>query len=64
MIALISMSTAQAEGQLWEIQCAVEEGKPLLGIWVDDHRVKPAVMGTAPCVVWTWAAVENFIDGL
>ncbi|MEU5235051.1 TIR domain-containing protein [Streptomyces anulatus] len=64
VIALISKSTAQAEGQLWEIQCAVEEGKPLLGIWIGDHRTKPAVMGSAPCVEWTWAAVESFISGL
>ena len=64
VIALISSSTAGATGQLWEIKCAVEEGKPLLGIWLGDHRTKPAEMGTAPCKVWTWDAVATFIDGL
>ncbi|ACU34161.1 TIR domain-containing protein [Actinosynnema mirum] len=64
VIALISPSTVQAEGQLWEIECAVEEGKPLLGIFIKEQRIKPAVMGSAPCVAWTWKAVEDFIDGL
>ena len=32
VVALISSSTPKATGELWEIQCAVEEKKPLLGI--------------------------------
>lgn len=64
VIALLSASTASATGQLWEIACAVEEGKPLQGIWLGDHRTKPAAMGTAPCRIWTWDNVANFISGL
>lgn len=64
VVALISASTSRAAGQLWEIKCAVEEGKPLLGIWIGDHRTKPIEMGGAPCKVWTWEAVAQFIDGL
>ncbi|WP_029603681.1 MULTISPECIES: TIR domain-containing protein [Kocuria] len=65
VIALISSSTPAATGQLWEIACAVEEGKPLLGIWIEDgYRTKPSQMGSAPCKVWTWDNVANFIDGL
>ena len=64
VIAFISKSTAQADGELWEIKCAVEEGVPLLGIWLGDHRTKPTAMGTAPCKVWTWANIADFIDGL
>ncbi len=65
VIALISRSTPKAEGQLWEINCAVEEGKPLLGIWIDsDYRTKPAAMGSAPCKDWTWSNVEDFISGI
>ncbi|MFF3253935.1 TIR domain-containing protein [Actinacidiphila glaucinigra] len=63
VIALISSSTPKATGQLWEIACAVSEGKPLLGIWLSDsYRVKPVEMGTAPCKSWTWENVSNFID--
>ncbi|EKA60997.1 hypothetical protein B277_09647 [Janibacter hoylei PVAS-1] len=65
VIALISSSTPDAAGQLWEIKCAREEGKPLLGIWIEDgYRTKPVEMGTAPCKTWTWQNVGDFIDGL
>lgn len=65
VIALISSNTPKATGQLWEISCAVDEGVPLIGIWIeDDYRTKPAEMGSAPCVAWTWDNVSNFIDGL
>lgn len=65
VIALISSSTPGADGELWEISCAVEEKKPLLGIWIEDgYRTKPSEMGTAPCKNWTWPNVAGFIDGL
>lgn len=65
VIALISSNTPKATGQLWEITCAVEEGKPLRGIWIEDgYRTKPPEMGTASCVTWTWENVAAFIDSL
>ncbi|WP_163512220.1 TIR domain-containing protein [Fodinicola acaciae] len=65
VIALISRSTPRASGQLREIKCAAEEGKPLLGIWLDDgYRTKPAVMGSAPCRLWKWSNIASFIDRL
>lgn len=65
VIALISSNTPKATGELWEITCAVEEKKSLLGIWIEDgYRIKPSQMGRAPCKTWTWPNVEGFIDGL
>ena len=65
VIALISASTPKAKGQLWEITCAVEEGKKLLGIWIEDgYRTKPAEMGGAPCKTWSWDTIADFVDGL
>lgn len=65
VVALISSNTPKATGQLWEIRCAVAEGKPLLGIWIEDrYRTKPADMGSAPCRVWSWDNVAAFIDSL
>ncbi|GAB2975843.1 TIR domain-containing protein [Frigoribacterium salinisoli] len=65
VIALISSSTPKATGQLWEISCAVEEGVPVIGIWIEDgYRTKPAEIASARCVAWTWENVANFIDGL
>jgi hypothetical protein len=63
VIALISPSTPDAEGQLWEIGCAVEEGKEILGIWLEDgYEVMPTEIGSAPCKEWTWENVATFID--
>lgn len=65
VVALISSSTPKASGQLWEIKCAVEEKKPLLGIWIEDgYRTKPSEMGSAPCKAWSWDNVATFIDSL
>lgn len=65
VIALISSSTPTADGQLWEISSAVEEDKPLLGIWLeDDYRIEPPEMDGAPCQEWTWEHVADFIDSL
>lgn len=64
VIALISANTPKADGELWEITCAREESKPLMGIWLGEYRTKPAAMGTAPCKVWTWDNIANFIDSL
>jgi hypothetical protein len=65
VIALISSNTPTSEGELWEIETAVSEKKPLLGIWVEDgYRSKPSAMGSAPCKEWTWDNISNFIDSL
>ncbi|WP_424446814.1 TIR domain-containing protein [Microbacterium sp. CH-015] len=65
VIALISSSTPKATGQLWEIACAVEEGKPIIGVWIEDgYRTKPTELGSARCVNWTWDNIADFIDSL
>ncbi|GGL42109.1 hypothetical protein H9L10_08855 [Phycicoccus endophyticus] len=65
VIALISSDTAAADGQLWEITCAVEEDVPLIGVWIEDgFRTKPREMGSAKCDAWTWENVASFIDSL
>jgi len=65
VIALLSMSSLTASGELWEIQCAVEEKKPLLGLYIyKDEHSKPSVMGSANCIVWTWDGIASFINSL
>jgi hypothetical protein len=62
VIALISKNSLTSSGQKWEISCAREEKKKVLGIWAyTDDRTNVAGVNT---VVWTWAAIEKFIDGL
>lgn len=65
VVALLSKNSLSADGELWEIKCAVEEGKKLLGLYIyKDDKTKPAEMGSAKCVTWTWDAVAKFIDSL
>ena len=64
VIALISENTPKSTGELWEIETAVTEKKPLLGIWLGDYRTKPSEIDNAPCKIWTWDNVANFIDSL
>ena len=65
VIALISENTPKASGQIWEIECAIEEEKPLLGIWAyTDDRTKPDVMTGQTIKPWTWDAIAEFIDSL
>ena len=65
VIALISKNTPSAAGERWEIQCAIDEGKPLLGLWIyKGDRTEPDVMKGQKIVVWTWEAIADFIDSL
>lgn len=62
VIALVSKSSLTSSGQQWEIACAREERRPVLGLWAyKDDRTQVAGVNT---VTWTWAALESFIDGL
>lgn len=62
VIALVSKNSLTSSGQKWEISCAKEEKKKILGIWAykDDRTNLPGVK----TVAWTWKAIEDFIDSL
>jgi MTH538 TIR-like domain (DUF1863) len=62
IIVLVSKNSLTSSGQKWEISCAKEEKKPILGLWAytDD---KTALSGIST-VNWTWPAIEKFIDSL
>ncbi|MCX8519037.1 MAG: TIR domain-containing protein [Methylophilaceae bacterium] len=62
VIALISKNSLKSSGQKWEIACAKEEGKKVLGIWAYSNDTTN-VEGVKT-VAWTWDAIENFINGL
>lgn len=65
VIALLSKNSLTASGEKWEITCAVEEEKPLLGLYIyKNDRSKPPEMGSAKAIVWTWDGIAKFIDSL
>ena len=62
VIALVSKNSLTSSGQKWEIACAREEKKKVLGIWAyTDDRTNLTGVNT---VVWSWPAIEKFIDSL
>jgi len=65
VIVLVSRHTAAAAGQLWEIRCAIEEGKPVVGLWAysSDHT-RPSAMAGVRIIEWSWPAIASFIDAL
>ena len=67
VIALITSNTKNAEGELWEIKCAVEEGIPYLAIWGNDNHKGIAVPKELPLYKvkdWTWPNISSWLDSL
>lgn len=65
VIALVSKNTLNSSGEKWEISCAKEEGKKLIGLWAyRDDRTTPAVLNGYRIVPWTWEGIAAFIDSL
>ncbi len=62
VIVLVSKNSLTSSGQKWEIQCAKEEGKRIIGIWAySDDRTEISGVTTR---VWTWDNIRNFINSL
>lgn len=62
VIILVSKNSLTSSGQKWEIQCAKEESKPILGIWAySDDRTKLDGITTK---VWNDDNISDFIDSL
>lgn len=66
VIAIITNNSKDAEGQLWEIKCAKEEGIPILGIYgYEKHywATLPASY-TIRIVDWRWNTIASWLRGL
>jgi hypothetical protein len=67
MIIIITKNTKNADGQLWEVKCAKEEGIPRRGIWghSDDKPASlPTELDGLQVVYWTWENIKSFIERL
>jgi hypothetical protein len=62
VIALISKDSLTSTGQAWEIDCARDEKKRILGVWAysDDRTTLEGVR----TVVWKWETIRAFIESL
>lgn len=62
IIVLVSKNSLISTGQKWEIQCAKEESKKILGIWgYSEDRTNLIGVNTK---VWTWDNIKDFINSL
>lgn len=65
VIALVSKNTLKSDGEAWEINCAKEEGKKLIGLWAyTDDRTNPAILAGKQIIAWSWPGISNFINSL
>jgi len=64
VIALISKNTAKADGALWEIKCAKEEGVPIRGVYCTTDNRPASTPEGLKMLNWSWENIANFIDSL
>lgn len=62
VIVLVSKNSLTSSGQKWEIECAKEESKKILGIWAytSDRTTIPYIT----IKEWSDLNISNFIDSL
>lgn len=63
VIQLISTTTYKADGAIWEVECAKQEGVPAFGIWIDKNRrgSTPSCFTSSDIIEWTWDGVGRRI---
>lgn len=65
VIVLISKNSLNSSGQKWEVECAVEEKKKIIGIRLSsDDKTIPDFMSGIGIIPWTWDGIADFIDRL
>ena len=67
VLIIVTKNTKNADGQLWEVKCAKEEGVPRRGIWgssTDRPKTIPKELDGVRIVNWTWDNIKNWIDTL
>ena len=65
-IALLSKITWNADGARWEMNCAVREGIPIIGVHIhkDDKGAIPPELKGKKVIEWTWDGIKSFLDSL
>src|SRR5882724_12250930 len=58
VIALVSQNTLNSSGEKWEIDCAKEEKKKMIGLWAySEDRTQPKILTGYRIIVWTWDGI-------
>ena len=67
MISIITRNTKKADGQIWEMNWAIDEGIPLLAIYGNKDHIGatiPNECGYLPVVDWNWEKISAWIKQL
>lgn len=67
MISIITRNTKKADGQIWEMNCAIDERIPLLAIYGNKDHIGatiPNECGYLPVVDWNWEKISAWIKQL
>lgn len=67
VLIIVTKNTKNATGQLWEINCAKDEGISRRGIWGhsdDKPSSLPSELNNVQVVNWTWSNIANWINSL
>lgn len=67
MITIITQNTKNASGQIWEMNCAQEEGVSILAIYGNNNHIGaiiPNECGYIPIKDWNWEKISKWIKNL
>ncbi len=66
VVALVSNNTYRADGARWEMNCARQEGIPMIGVQIHSTfpGIVPPELADYRVIEWTWAGISAFINGL
>ncbi|MFA3919344.1 hypothetical protein [Ruegeria hyattellae] len=69
MIGIITPNTPKADGQLWELKCAIEESVPLMlihGYTAPEQKLQtlPSVISGLQINLWSEPNIVNFLNRL
>ncbi len=66
VIVLITENLKQADGAIWEIECAIEEKVPVLGVYMKacTSSDSPSELNGIKKIKWTWEGIATFVNCL
>jgi hypothetical protein len=66
VIVLLSNHTMQANGARWEIKCAIQEHKRIIGMRIkkNEQCLIPSELSGKKVIRWSWKNLENFINSI
>ena len=66
VIGIITNNTPTASGQIWELDCAVQEGVPVFLVYGNADRPSnlPASIKGKRIYLWSWANIETFLESV